>query len=640
MDRNPNSHPLRGGFMNIVIAVIGCAMVVYHVVSTQILLVPTMVHLNIHLGFCFTLVFLTWLTVARGSRKAIAGIFLLASLLCVAYVWVLYDDLEIRSLFNTTPDLVVGGALIVLSLMAAWRAFGPPLPIVAILCLLYMGFGGYLPGDMRAPSFPLFRLIPSLSIGFTGGLYGEALSVSANYIFLFMVFGSLLQATGGTRFFFEFSKIFSRRLRSGAALSAIIGSCLMGTITGNAAANVAVIGSFTIPLMKKSGYSPDYAGGIEASASTGGQIMPPVMGAAAFALVAFTGIPYLQIMIFSFVPALLYFFSLALHAQLAAARLNVINVLADAPVDRKQIWLGAPIFVLPLAVLLYILFMSYSPMFAAAWAIMTMLVVSFARKETRPSLPALIRAFTEGARIGAGIGAACAAIGLVVGSLQETGLVNRLPILVEDWSGGNLPLALIITFLISLVLGCGMPTLAVYVTVAMVTAPVLIRMGLPMLQAHLFVLFSAVFSFITPPVAVASLVASRMAGTTYMKTSVAAVRIASVAYLLPFLVALAPGITLQSAGAVEGVLTILAALFALVALGMITENHWLRRLSPPEWFSALTALILLMFFLLVEKYLWWSKIMLVVGVGSVVVLTVIQYSGLRRLKAESLQVHP
>ncbi len=619
------SDNIRRRVLDLSILVIGCSMVAYHIVSTQKFLVGPSEHQNIHLGFSLILLFLTWLRLAAGKKRVIEVVLLLASLAGVCYVGILDEELERRVLFNTTPDLIIGGILITVVVIACWRSFGAALPIVAIICVFYMAFGFYLPGPLHGPKYALYRVIASLSVGLTGGIYGMVLSVSANYIFLFMVFGALLQATGGTRFFFEIGKLFSRKLRGGAAMSAVIGSAVVGTITGSAAANVAITGAFTIPLMKKAGYTPAYAGATEAAASTGGQIMPPVMGAAAFGLVAFTGVSYVEVMAAAFIPAVLYFFSLGLHTQLAAMRLNVTNVLANEPIDRKQIALGAPLFFIPIAILMYLLVARYSPMYAACWSIVAMVIVAFVRRETRPSFGKLVNGFAEGAKLGAMICVASATIGLIITSLQETGLVTRLPTLVERWSGGNFLPALMITFFISLFLGCGMPTLAVYVTVAMVGAPVLIKMGLPMLQAHLFVLFSGVFSYLTPPVAVGALVASQMAGETYMKTALTGLRIAGIAYLLPFLIALVPAITLQQPDIFEAVVTVIAAFAAMISFGMVVESFWLKRISRAAMVLPLISFLSLVTFLLIKGWFAWSGVLFLVGIAIILLITAYQW---------------
>jgi TRAP transporter 4TM/12TM fusion protein len=529
----------------IAVKIVGIAMAVYHMVSSQYIFLGDIEQRNIHLGFALLLIFLTSL---RGNiRIAKIWALLLAafSAIAVIYVAVFYVDLEMRAMFNTTMDLIIGVILIVVVIEATRQAFGVVLPLVALFSVAYFFLGHFLPGFLRTAELLPSKVIPALSIGLTG-IYGVALGVSASYIFLFVLFGSILQVSGATGFFIEVGKLVGRRIRSGPAMSAVVTSALVGTTTGSIGANIVTTGSFTIPLMKSVGYKPECAGAIEAAASNGGQIMPPVMGAAAFAMAGITGIPYLSIALAAAIPAIVYFGLVGLYAFLQAAKLGIRPRVET--VNYREMFLRAPLFIVPLGLIIYLLFLGKPLMYCAFWASICAIALSLIRGSTRPSLKRWVDGFTQGAIAGAQIGAACACLGLILETMTGTGLGIKLPELVEAWSGGNMLVALMITSIASIILGMGVSTIGVYLLVAMVTAPILLRMGLGTLQAHFFVFFYAVFAMVTPPVGMGAILASKVAGARYLPTANEAVKASLGGFLLPFLIVWNPELVLESSG--------------------------------------------------------------------------------------------
>ncbi|MBW1804573.1 MAG: TRAP transporter fused permease subunit, partial [Deltaproteobacteria bacterium] len=425
-------------WLNTGLKIIATIMVLYHLINTQYFIFGGIEHRNVHLGFSLLLIFLNSM---RGRNRNIKLFGLAAIILVlgsVLYVGYLYEDLEMRAMFNTKLDLAVGVILILVVLEGSRRGVGNVLPVFAIFLIAYFLLGRYFPGAFQTAAIPPKKIIPALSIALTG-IYGVALSVSASYIFLFVVFGTLLQTSGATGFFMELGRLAGRRIRSGPAISSVITSALMGTTTGSIGANIVTTGSFTIPLMKKAGYRPEQAGAIESAASNGGQIMPPVMGAAAFAMAAVTGFSYLKIIIAAIIPAILYFMTVGLYALLQAAKLGLRTITEE--VDVKEMLLRAPLFILPVGLIVYLLVLGRPLMYCAFWAIISAMVLSLLRKQTRPSIGQWIKGFTDGAITGAGIGAATACLGLILESMTGTGLGIKLPELVETWSGGNMLIA-------------------------------------------------------------------------------------------------------------------------------------------------------------------------------------------------------
>jgi len=354
--------------------------------------------------------------------------------------------------------------------------------------------------------------------------------------------------------------------------------------------------------MKRVGYRPEQAGGIEAAASTGGQIMPPVMGAAAFLMSGITGYPYREIIVVAAIPAILYFLVVGIYVQLQAVRLNVSPM--DEEVDLKEMLLSAPLFLIPLAVMVFLLVKGFSAMYVAFWAIVIVTVLSLIRKKTRPSFRELVNGFVQGAAGGARIGVSCACVGVIVSVIVMTGLGVKLPSAIEAWSGGNLNIVLALTMVASIILGCGVPTSAAYVLVAVVMAPVMLKLGLEVLQAHFFCFFFACFSFITPPVAVASLFASELAGAPYLRTAFESAKAGIAGFVLPFMIIWCPVLFLRPSDPLSATVQIGACIMILVALQVTFCNHYLARLSLTERALLVACFTMLLAYLVTQNYAW------------------------------------
>lgn len=548
-------------------------MVAYHLTSTQYMLLSPIEHQTTHLGFSLLLVYLGSLYKTR-KYWPLTLAFLLCAIVAIGYIQVFYIDLEDRMEFPTTWDLIIGGLLIVTVLEATRRALGLVLTSVALFFIAYAIFGQYLPRPFGIFPIPPTQLIYELSTGFTG-IYGIVLSVSANYIFLFVLLGGILKVSGGPRFFHEIGLVVGRMLRGGPAMTAVVGSSLVGSVTGAPSANIALTGSFTIPLMKQAGYRPEQAGAIEAAASTGGQIMPPVMSAAAFIMAGITGIPYAKVMLAAILPAIFYYISIGLYVQLQAMKMN-LSPLSDQRANIREILLSAPNFVVPLIVIIVLFIIGYSPMYVGFWGVVTSFALGLVRKETRPSLTEWLSGFTSGATMGAAIGVSCAAIGVMVKVLTMTGLGIKLPAIIEAWSGGNLLLALIMVMIACLILGCGVPTAPAYIMVAIVGAPVLLKSGLSILQAHFFVFYYAVMSMLTPPVAPAAVVASSLSGTSFMKTAVEEIKPAIAGFLVPFMIIWCPILILEPRGSLPvALLKLFALIIAVICVQVGINDYYL-----------------------------------------------------------------
>lgn len=331
--------------LDYIILVLAAGMILYHLAATRVFIFGPVLHFNTHLIFGFLLVYLGLARLERRWRWAwlVGALF---SLIVFGYVYLFHDELVDRAFFNTDLDLVIGAVMVILALVATWKALGATLAIFAAMCIGYFYTCGNLPGFFHGPKYPLYRLIPSLAIGVQSGMYGVAMSVSANMIFLFMVFGGLLQASGVIKFFYEVGKLLGRSLTSGAAQATIVGGGMAGTITGSAATDAMIVGPFTVPFMKNAGYKAEEAGAIMAVSSTGAQIMPPVLGTAAFALSAVTGISYGRVCLASIIPAIFYFTALGLAVHLYTLR-NLQIEKIKGTVDYRLLATVTPSFLSP-----------------------------------------------------------------------------------------------------------------------------------------------------------------------------------------------------------------------------------------------------------------------------------------------------
>lgn len=590
--------------LNATIVFLSIVMVVYHFVYVRVLVQPPNLHANTHLGFGLVI---TFLIMIRKNPKfwpvKLTAVFL--SILCIGYIHIFYEDLLYRLSFNTNADLLIGTILILLCLIACYEASGAVLPVLAVIFILYAFFGHLLPEPFQAMDLDWQLIVSRLSLSFgISGIYGYLLTISATLIFMFMVFAMLVSATGAVDFFSMIGDWVSYRFKAGPAMAAVFTSALVGSVSGLPGPNVMITGSFTIPAMKKAGYPPAHAGGIETAASTCGPIVPPVMGIVAFVMVGFTGIPYKDIVAVAILPALLYVFSAALYVTFQAGKLNIRRA-PKGVIDTRELLIRSPIFFGPLIILTILLLMEYTPMLAAFWATIILLGISLIRKETRPSLSTMIEGLCRGAEIGSKVAAMCAILGLVVITITMTGLGVKLPSIIVDFCGDNLLMLLFFTAFICIVLGCGIPTSAAYILVAITCAPMLVKMGIALLQAHYFVLYAAVFANITPPIAIPAIFAAQIADGNYMKTAVQAALAGLAGFLLPFMIVFVPALTFNFSRPVFAAASLLSCVIIFVGLQPAIVGFFLTRLDVKQRIFTASASAALMVFIYKAQFIWF-----------------------------------
>lgn len=551
-------------------------MALYHLGDVYFSIAGTIQHRMIHLLLALVLIFLS--AAKDGKRSWPYFLLTAAAVATVGYLWLNLEQLLFNQGFPRTPDVLVGFAVLFIVLIACWRSFGFILPLMALLLLSYGFWGHYVGG----PILSVGEVITTVALTFGSyDLWGSILVISANIIFLFVLFGGMLGGLGANGFFLELGKLVGHHSRSGPAMTAVVASALMGTTTGQATPNIAVTGAFTIPLMKRVGYRPAVAASVEAAASGGAQIMPPIMGAGAFVMADLLGTTYGEIIIAATLPALLYFFSVGLFVHFHALKSNVALV-REKPDLAKLAWF-APLFVAPIGCILGLLFMGYPEMFAAFWGIVSLLVLSFLFPATRPTWRQVRDGCLTGALTGAKVAVACATLGPIIALVTKTGLGLTIGYSVDAWSHGSLFLALIICMGCVIVLGLEVPTVAAYLLAALVAIPALQRLGLEPIQAHMFAFYFGAFSALTPPVGMAAIVASRIAKAPYIRTAWHSMAAAGAGFLIPFVFAyngallLAPGNSWWDAA-----FAALLAMAGLVIFQVGFVGYFVTDLKPAE----------------------------------------------------------
>jgi len=507
---------------------------------------PAQIQRSVHLSFAFVLVFLLYpfRTKTAVNRLRVRDYLFAAFAACIGmYLTVNYMRLMETAGDYTRADMVVGVCGTLLTLEAARRVVGTPIVVIASSFLAYAYWGAYLPGFLSHRGYSIERIVSHMYFT-TEGILGIPLGVSSTFIFLFILFGAFLEKTGIGKLFIDIADAIAGWAAGGPAKVAVITSALEGTISGSSVANTVGSGSFTIPMMKKLGYRPEFAGAVEAAASTGGQIMPPVMGAAAFLMAEFIGIPYIEIAKAAAIPACLYFLGIFIEVHFEAKRCGL----------KGKTWEQIPRFVtvlkerghlfVPLIAIIYILVEGFTPSYAALIGLGLSVVAGMLKKATRMSIPAIFNALEAGARAALGVAIACATAGIIVGVVTLTGLGLKMANGLVDIAGGKLLPTMFFTMITSLILGMGVPTTANYVITATMAAPALVLLGVEKLAAHLFVFYFGIIADITPPVALAAYAGAGIARANPFWTGITASKLAIGAFIVPYIFVLNPAMVL------------------------------------------------------------------------------------------------
>lgn len=606
---------------------------------------PSQVVRSVHVGF---LLLLTFALLANRRPQCdgwalggwVVGIF---GFTLGLYHWVFYRELVLRAGEPELQDIVAGILVLALVFAAAQRLMGWPLPILCGLFLAYALFGHLLPAPFHHRGYDLAQVVDQMFLG-TEGIYGIPTYVSSTYIFLFILFGAFLERAGMIRLFNDIALGTVGHTRGGPAKVAVISSGLMGTINGSGVANVVTTGQFTIPLMKRFGYPARFAGAVEATASMGGQIMPPVMGAVAFIMAETIGVPYAQICIAAAIPAVLYFLTAFLMVHFEAGRRGLVGL----PKEECPSVLAALTrdwhLLLPLVALVWLLFAGYTPLFAGTiglgltalivlgrplalainltqlrfvfWILLGVAAASFLRfgptallvtllvlvlgcwfvRGGRETLRLARDALAEGARNALPVGIACALVGTIIGTLTLTGAATRFAGTIVDIGRESLLASLVLTMLTCLVLGTGIPTIPNYIITASIAGPALLELGVPLIVSHMFVFYFGIMADLTPPVALAALAASPIAGVSHLSIATVATRIAIAGYVVPYMAVYAPALLLQPGDPMAAVIGFWPAVGYIVFKAVLGILLWAAAVTgylraPMGWIERLWCLV-------------------------------------------------
>jgi TRAP transporter 4TM/12TM fusion protein len=603
------------GYAGLVVGVVGVVMSLYHVYARLTPAAPDGLALRIiALAFCLTLAFLLFPARAAapldedGTRLAEANVapagpgsipwtdlgLAALSLACCAYLFVFYDYVTTRypTAHPLSPlDIVVATVGVILVLEATRRTLGAALPILALCFVAYGLVGPWLPGPLRHKGLT-YEILIDQTFFTTEGLFGIPLGVAASYVILFIVFGAFLEKSGAGQFFMSFANALAGGQRGGPGKVAVVSSSMFGTISGSAVANVMVDGWLTIPMMKRTGFKPEAAAAVEAVASTGGQIMPPVMGAASFVMAEFLGVPYSHIMIAAAVPALFYYGALFAAIHFNAARAGLRGI------PRQELPRLGPLLIrqghllLPVLVIFWLLLEGYTATYAAIISTAAVLVISWCRRETRITPPKALDALRSAAFQTVPVAMATATAGIMIGIILQTGMAIRFTSFLVDFAGGALIVALIITMIAAIILGTALPTTPAYIMLAALLIPALIKLGVPPLAAHMFAFYYGCLSAVTPPECLAVYAAASISRCSVWKAGWQAVKFASAGFIVPFFFIYYPALLFQGSW-LEILQAMVSGLIGVIALAAGLEGYFLRSATGLERGMFLAAAILL-----------------------------------------------
>ena len=608
-------------------------------------ILPSQIVRAVHVGFLLLLTFPlleSWRT-GNEARKVVAWGLGALGFATGLYQWAFYKDLILRAGAPEPQDIVVGVLLIVLVFEGARRLLGPALPIVCAIFLAYCFFGQYLPTPLGHRGYAFEQVIDHMAFG-TEGIYGVPIYVSSSFVFLFILFGSFLEHAGMIDFFTDVALGLVGHTRGGPAKVAVVSSAFMGTISGSGVANVVTTGQFTIPLMKRFGYKAAFAGGVEATSSMGGQIMPPVMGAVAFIMAETLDVPYEAVVRAAIVPAILYFASAFWAVHLEAMRCGLSGLPKNECPSAVQALRTKWYLVLPLAALVYLLFSGFTPLFAGTigLALTTVLILATAavsgigrqglrillwvcigvaaalsvqagvatialliavlvlwnafHRGGRTTLALCRDSLAEGAKSALPVGIACALVGIIIGTMTLTGVATTFGRFIVSIGEHNLFLSLVLTMITCLILGMGIPTIPNYIITSSLAGPALQQLGIPLIVNHMFVFYFGILADLTPPVALAAFAAAPIAKESGLKIGLQAVRIAIAGFVIPYMAVYTPALMLQDGGPLAQSLGFPLAVAYIVFKTVLAVGAWgiasigVLRIPLTWWERALAAI--------------------------------------------------
>ncbi len=581
----------------LVVKAFAIAVALYHLYGAVFGTPVTLKHRSLHVAMILALGFVFYPFRKKASRDKAAWYDVVLALLAASttvYVFLNYIGIVGRAGMPNMADLVVGAVLIVLVLEGARRVTGWALPVLGIGFMLYALFGRSLPGFFGHRGYSWADLSSFLFVS-TDGIYGTAVGVSASYIYLFILFGAFMEKSGMGQFFNDMALALAGHSKGGPAKVAVIASGFLGSINGAAVANVVTTGTFTIPLMKKTGYDKEFAGAVEASASVGGQLLPPIMGVAVFIMAEVLGIQYKTIAVAAILPALLYYIGIIAQVHIRAKKCGLEGIARENLPRTLDVLKERGHLLIPLVFLVVMLFASgKTVIYSAFMTILVTIAASMLRKNTRMSLKDVGDALFEGTRSMIPVAIACASVGIIIGVASLTGFGLSMASAIVALGGKSLFLTLVFTMVACMILGMGLPSIPAYLITATMAAPALVRLGIDPLVSHLFVFYFAMFANITPPVALASFAAAGISGGSPMKTGLTSLKLSLAGFIVPFMFVYNDALLLRGSNFMEGAIVMLTSIIGVIMLGGAIEGYLMSRMNLVLRIMSLGGAILLM----------------------------------------------
>ena len=562
---------------------IACVLVsCYHLYTATFGPPLTLIHRSLHVGMMLALTFLMYPMSKKDSfttPSIVDWILVAASWAAPFYISTGYQGFVERAGNANFMDMCMATLLVVLVLEASRRVNGNVLSILSLVFIAYGLFGRSMPGMFMHRGYDWTSLSNHFFAN-TEGIYGTSVSVSASYIFLFILFGAVMSKSGMGQLFNDMALGLAGHTKGGPAKVSVLASGLLGSINGSAVANVVTTGAFTIPLMKKTGYSKEFAGAVEASASVGGQLLPPIMGAAAFIMAEMLGVKYSSIIVWAAIPALLYYLGIIIQVQLRASKDGLVGLPKDQLPSISAVMKTRGHLLFPVFFLLYMLFFSGTTViYSAVLTIVVTIVTAQLKKETRMSFNDLLAALADGAKQTVSVAIACACVGIIIGVCSKTGFGLTMANTIIALGGTSILFTLVFTMITCMILGMGLPSIPAYIITAAIAAPALSKLGIPPAAAHMFSFYYAMFANLTPPVALASFAAAGLSGGDPMKTGVASVKLAIAGFIVPFMFVFSPQLMLIDTTLLEGIWTTTTACIGVFLLAVGVEGYFMARVA-------------------------------------------------------------
>ncbi len=595
-DAESRTRTYRNKAMSLFVSILAIAISLYHLYTAYFGTLVTLKHRSLHVAMVLTLAYLLYPAMKRSSRKRLAWYDAVCAIMAISVtIYIFYDYLGIvhRAGIPNQYDLFFGTILVVLVLEGARRVAGWALPTLGLIFIAYSLFGRNIPGFFSHRGYQWEQVVNHLFVT-TDGIYGTAVGVASTYIFLFILFGAIMNKSGMGQFFNDIAMAAAGHTKGGPAKVAVIASGFLGSINGAAIANVVTTGAFTIPLMKRTGYSKDFSGAVEASASVGGQLLPPIMGAAAFIMAEVLGVQYRVIVMAAILPALLYYLGIMVQVQMRASKLGLEGIPKEELPTVKEVMMERGHLLLPLLFLIYMLFFSgRTIIFSAFLTILVTILISTLRPATRMTVKEIFQALDSGARSVVPVAVACAAVGPIVGVASITGFGLSMAYAIVSLGGTSLMFTLIFTMLTCIILGMGLPSIPAYLITATMAAPALIQLDIEPIVAHLFVFYFAMFANITPPVALASFAAAGISGGNAMKTGVESLKLSIAGFIVPYMFVYNSALLLRGTSFMQGVLVVVTAIIGVTMLASAAEGYFFAAIPAIQRIILLGASLLL-----------------------------------------------